>query len=211
MYEIYINQTKLILKSSESLQNDVPVEGLQRINYDGSKEQMKNVIRLCEEAAVENTLLYVYHDVEKLRTDFTARYKTIKACGGVVVNEYGELLAIYRRGTWDLPKGKMEKGETKEGTACREVIEETGISDVEMDRYLHKTEHTFTNRNDVRVLKQSYWYIMKAEKQDLVPQEEEDIEVAEWLTIESLEAKENIYASILAVLQKYKEHTDDVK
>jgi 8-oxo-dGTP pyrophosphatase MutT (NUDIX family) len=51
----------------------------------------------------------------------------IKAGGGIVVNEQNEVLLIYRRGKWDLPKGKLDDGETIEECALREVKEETGL------------------------------------------------------------------------------------
>ena len=51
----------------------------------------------------------------------------IIAAGGLVTNENNELLMIFRRGKWDLPKGKLDKGETIEECAIREVEEETGI------------------------------------------------------------------------------------
>ena len=38
------------------------------------------------------------------------QYKVIKAAGGVVRNEKGQVLMMYRLKKWDLPKGKLDKG-----------------------------------------------------------------------------------------------------
>ena len=53
--------------------------------------------------------------------------KGIVAAGGIVKNEEGKTLIIFRRGFWDLPKGKVEKGEKIINAAQREVEEETGV------------------------------------------------------------------------------------
>ena len=45
-------------------------------------------------------------------------------------NESGEFLIIKRNGVWDLPKGKLEKGEDFETAALREVEEETGLEEM---------------------------------------------------------------------------------
>ena len=41
------------------------------------------------------------------------------------------LFLLLRRGPtyWDLPKGNIDKGETEDATAKREIVEETGIED----------------------------------------------------------------------------------
>jgi len=72
--------------------------------------------------------LHIFHkDMAELTAAFTSCFKCINAGGGVVLNEKGEFLVIQRNGVWDLPKGKMEKGEDFETTALREVEEETVV------------------------------------------------------------------------------------
>ena len=76
--------------------------------------------------------LYIFHpDMLMLSDQFKACFKMIEAGGGLVFNELGEFLAIKRNGSWDLPKGKLEKGEDFPTAALREVEEETGTTSKE--------------------------------------------------------------------------------
>ena len=127
----------------------------------------------------------------------------IEASGGLVVNEKNEYLIIFRKGKYDLPKGKMDYDESQEECGIREVKEECGITDVEIIRPLEKSFHTYMQHSK-RMLKKTNWYLMKAPKQDLVPQAEEDIHKAEWMTKEEIKSTvfENTYASIESLLHK---------
>ncbi len=58
----------------------------------------------------------------------------------------GEVLFMFRRGKWDLPKGKLDPGETLEACALREVEEETGVGQLELKNFLLVTEHTYAER-----------------------------------------------------------------
>ena len=62
--------------------------------------------------------------------------KQILAAGGLVTNAQGEILWIFRRGFWDLPKGKLDDGETIQSCAIREVEEETGIQNIKLHELL---------------------------------------------------------------------------
>ncbi len=60
----------------------------------------------------------IWHsDLEKLKETFFKNFKVIEAAGGIVQNEKKDILFIYRLGKWDLPKGKIEKGEKEEACA----------------------------------------------------------------------------------------------
>ena len=50
---------------------------------------------------------------------------------------------MFRRGKWDLPKGKLDPGETLEACALREVREETGVGQLELIKFLLVTEHEY--------------------------------------------------------------------
>lgn len=127
----------------------------------------------------------------------------IDAGGGVVKNTKGEYLFIYRNDKWDLPKGKIEKGEGKREGAIREVEEECGITVSEIGERICKTYHTYTYRGEV-VLKRTYWYLMNykgAEK--LKPQREEGITDVRWFRKGHIDAiVKNTFPSIMDVLAK---------
>src|SRR5215831_16424428 len=70
--------------------------------------------------------------VSELRKQFLGQYRVIKAAGGLVLNDHEEVLLIYRRNMWDLPKGKLDEGEKLRAAALREVQEETGLKNLEI-------------------------------------------------------------------------------
>jgi ADP-ribose pyrophosphatase YjhB (NUDIX family) len=127
----------------------------------------------------------------------------IEASGGLVMNEKNEYLIIFRKGKYDLPKGKMDYDETPEECGIREVIEECGINDVEIVKPLEKSFHTYLQKGK-RMLKKTNWYLMKTHSQKLFPQAVEDITKAEWMTKEQIKsiAMENTYASVQTLLHK---------
>jgi len=105
----------------------------------------------------------------------------IHSGGGVVVNESGDVLMIYRRNKWDLPKGKQDEGEDIATCALREVREETGLKTVSIDYKICNSLHLYPMNNKM-VLKYTAWYKMKGTLKDLLlPQEEEKIEQAVWV------------------------------
>ena len=131
--------------------------------------------------------------------------KTIVAAGGIVFNDENELLMIFRRGKWDLPKGKLDEGETIEECAVREVEEETGLSNIVLKEFVGKTLHEYADEhinNDV--IKETHWYKMIAPgEQSLTPQATEGIEEAEWVSKEKINEKlSNSYKNIAEIIGK---------
>jgi mutator protein MutT len=99
----------------------------------------------------------------------------ILAAGGIVRNENGEILMQYRRGKWDLPKGKLDDNETIEECAVREVEEETGLTNIQLGALIGVTNHRYVERG-LEIDKETHWFAMRvAGDQTLVPQTEEDI------------------------------------
>jgi 8-oxo-dGTP pyrophosphatase MutT (NUDIX family) len=126
----------------------------------------------------------------------------IKAAGGLVINKNGEILFMFRRGKWDLPKGKLDPGESLESCAKREVIEETGVSQLELVRFLLITGHEYEEGGDL-ILKETHWWLMKTNgNQPLIPQTEEDITELKWIEPPDLKmVQQNTYPGILDVLR----------
>jgi 8-oxo-dGTP pyrophosphatase MutT (NUDIX family) len=112
---------------------------------------------------------------------FQSFFTPVQTGGGLIKNEKEEYLFIFRRKRWDLPKGKLDEGETIEQCALREVEEETGLKKVTLGEHLTDTWHAYYDRGQ-RILKQGIWFRMTGpSKQKLVPQIEEDIEEITWL------------------------------
>ena len=128
----------------------------------------------------------------------------IEAAGGMVFNPKGELLMMLRCGQWDMPKGKLDEGETIEACAVREVEEETGISNLKLNGKLQTTYHTYSFQGRT-VLKPSHWFKMECTgTEDLVPQTEEDITELRWVNkVEAAALANQAFPSIREMIEKY--------
>ena len=113
--------------------------------------------------------------------EFGKKFRQISAGGGLVTNDKGEVLMIYRRNMWDLPKGKLEEGESIEDCALREVCEETGLAQLQLKELICTTFHTY-KMDGVPCLKHTWWFRMEYTGCDCpTPQLEEDITEARWV------------------------------
>lgn len=130
--------------------------------------------------------ILLHPEIEKLKKSFKKKFTLIKAAGGLVVNDDGNLLLIYRRGKWDLPKGKLDPGESPEICAVREVKEETGLNTVTLQKHLITTYHTYEESGKY-YLKETDWYLMHSPNQEILePQTGEQITKAVWVAPEVL-------------------------
>lgn len=145
--------------------------------------------------------VYFHNNFEELKTKFFKKFTVVQAAGGLVKNKSQQILMIFRRGKWDLPKGKLDEGETLESCALREVKEETGIQSLVLKGKLLTTYHTY-HEGSRYILKESHWYLIEATGKDqLVAQQEEDITSIEWVEKEDIENKlENSFPLIRDVI-----------
>jgi 8-oxo-dGTP pyrophosphatase MutT (NUDIX family) len=149
--------------------------------------------------------VFFHEDAEKLYREFRKQFLLVVAAGGVVRNDKGEILMIFRKGKWDLPKGKLDKGEKIEDCAVREVEEETGVRDTKIGEPLTITYHVYDEFGK-HILKETHWYDMKSPGvQQLVPQEEEQITTLEWANEARMpELLKNSYPLIVDLLSPEK-------
>lgn len=207
MYKICYND-KVIKLAHTDLESHLPQTDATHliVHYPGKVKLLLNYLDKLEKNAKLKFLYILAPDVRKLKEDFFTLFKIVKAAGGLVLNTEGQVLFIYRRGHWDLPKGKMETDETKKVSALREVKEETGLGRVRIIRKLLTTYHIYLGQSSQRrILKPTYWYLMHTLEHKVTPQLEEDIEVVEWrhLTMESMLNLDPIYSNIKDVLREY--------
>ena len=200
IYRIYINDSALIITENNSLVQE---------NYQVLDTQWFGFATFYEQVKGEKTpATYVLKTLNAKRRfkELKSQLVLIKAAGGLVRNEEGKYLFIFRRGKWDLPKGKIDEGEKTKAAAVREVEEECGIRIDEVDGKLAKTYHIYEQDHQV-ILKKTTWYsMMTTSNQDLVPQLEEDITEAKWLSPSELEpVKQNTFPLILDVIEIIKD------
>ena len=145
--------------------------------------------------------IYFHQDFEELKKSFFKKFKIILAAGGFVQNENGEVLMMYRRGKWDLPKGKQEKNESAADCALRETEEETGLKNIKLTGHLIHTYHTY-HEGSYFILKETSWFRMKVQgSQKLIPQTEEDISKLVWVNQDEVNKfQENTFPSVRDVL-----------
>lgn len=125
----------------------------------------------------------------------------IEASGGVVKNSNSEVLVIFRNGNWDLPKGKINHGESPEDAAIREISEECGIEGQSLLKKLTVTYHTYKGNNIIFLKKTTWFEFYYDGKYELTPQTEEGISQAVWANCENLDfVFKNTYNSIKDVL-----------
>src|SRR5215469_11706824 len=95
--------------------------------------------------ALSFDFLFIQHYEWLIQKFLKEIMKKIIAAGGLVFNDKNELLMIFRRGKWDLPKGKLDEGESIEACAVREVQEETGLN-VELQSFIGLTYHEYFDK-----------------------------------------------------------------
>lgn len=164
---------------------------------------IKTIIHEMQEEKVHAGVFF-NSELEELKKAFFKKFVLVKAAGGLVLNEAGEALLIFRRGKWDLPKGKLDDKETLEQCAVREVEEETGLQHIELISPLMVTYHTY-HEGARFILKESHWYNMKVKgKQALVPQTEEDIQEVKWVSSKNIQSYLPLsFPSVQDVLQTW--------
>lgn len=194
MYKVFVNRLIINLTSDKEFLNDSKTYLLSSIS-------IKEIIKKLK---IHDEVFLYYPDKKKLLKEFKEKLGTIKAAGGIVTNKKNQILFIYRKGKWDLPKGKMEKNESKKESALREVIEETGVKKLKIINFFSTTFHLIKVKREY-FLKETHWYTMKTKYDGkLKPQKSEGIISAKWKTFdEALEIKKKTFRNIAIILTKY--------
>ena len=146
--------------------------------------------------------VFKHHNIPELLAAFKEQMELIQAAGGLVYTDHNEWLLIHRLGHWDLPKGKLDEGETLEECALREINEETGATSLTLEKPLRTTYHIY-QQDGRRILKESHWFLVKAgKKTHLTPQTNENIAQCLWVPVTEIQPYiDGAYASVADVLR----------
>ncbi|NCT09980.1 MAG: NUDIX domain-containing protein [Flavobacteriia bacterium] len=195
MYKVFINDTPIIITSSIKKENNFPVFLFKNVVIDEIIHKLQNNI-------IDGINLYST-DLKNDWNYFLENFKVVKAAGGLVLNPKNEILFIFRNNIWDLPKGHVEKKESLENAAIREVEEECGISKLLIIQKLIITYHIYYL--DGLKLKETHWFLMSSnDAKMLTPQSEEGITKVVFKNRKQvLEAFENTYSNIKMVYESY--------
>jgi ADP-ribose pyrophosphatase YjhB (NUDIX family) len=163
---------------------------------------------LLEAIGSEKKLYVVCENPERCFENFCSQLPVVRAAGGIVENGNGDVLIMTRKGWRDLPKGHIEEGESSEEAAVREVMEETGLQEVEIVAPLHTTYH-FHNAYGRWEIKQTEWFLMYSpgDSPAITPEQGENITAVEWLRGRRLwQAVDSSYSTIKELFEKYLEY-----
>lgn len=177
--------TDCALHFVEQLPDNCPQEAVLKMPSSFHEGELRDkILKMLEN---HNTIYcFSAHPAEDFEI-FSREFTYVEAAGGVVVDEKGRWLMMRRNARWDFPKGHVERGETYEECAQREIEEETGVRG-RVETILCQTLHAYffpkTNRWE---LKRTYWYRLALETEALKPQEEEGIVLVKWAEKEEVE------------------------
>ncbi|REC43223.1 MULTISPECIES: NUDIX hydrolase [Chryseobacterium] len=197
MYKVFVNEKKLLISKNP--------ENLEKVlNYE-SFTTLEIALDLLQNTSTSELNVYG-EQIDEIWGEFKKLFRIIEAAGGIVNKPNGDTLFIRRLGKWDLPKGKMEKGESREESAIREIEEETNLQNVELRDFINTTYHIYIERNGDRVLKHTHWFEMFFDGEDTSkPQLEEGITEVAWKNTTQIENEvfPNTFQNIKLIINEF--------
>ena len=178
LQKVYFNDKPLIL-TTESSTGDAATQGY--LTFSGAT--VENIHKAMDALNQPSTTGAIITDTSEdaLHKQLKVMFRPIDAAGGLVYDEAGAVLMIFRRGKWDIPKGKLDAGETIPECALREVHEETGLKTLVLGEKICDSYHIYLQKKEY-FLKRTAWYKMSGKSSEtLAPQTEEDILEARWV------------------------------
>jgi ADP-ribose pyrophosphatase YjhB (NUDIX family) len=205
MYKVFFNDSTIQIGSNlnKSLNNNI----INFVDIDSYKF-VDQIIYDIEASGKSFDFVINHEDEREVWKQFIKCFKELPAAGGFVRNSEGAFLFIRRLGVWDLPKGKIEKKESSESAAIREVEEECGLSGLQIVRPLDSTYHIYRSpwikKGSNLVLKETKWFLMNYSGIEIpVPQLEEDIEEVRWFAPSEIEwVMQHTYSSLADLIRK---------
>lgn len=183
MYKVFFNE-RIVLLTDDFLRNFQMKYGL-FYKY-RNVEELKDILSLFWDIRHIDTLFIYHHDLDQLRERFTSCFQMVNAAGGLIKNKEGLYLVMKRRGKWDLPKGKVNRKETIEAAAVREVTEETGLFGIAIVSPMMSTYHTYYIESTPVLKKTSWFEMLYMGNDEPIPELEEDITEIKWVRKDEL-------------------------
>ena len=201
-YKVFVDHKPIVFLKKE--RGDEPT-----IKYKELPHSPDDLKVLMKDVSLEAPLVVHCKNPEEAFNEYFEPYKKITAAGGIVRRKK-KYMVIKRNGLWDIPKGKVEKGEDIETGAIREIEEECGIDGPTIDKFLTSTFHIFKYKGK-RAIKKTYWYTMNYEgSKETTPEEKEGITKAKWMTLEEmLDIRGKTYGSINELLDVFEASLND--
>lgn len=202
--KIYFDTTPLILADSpEHIPATIHASATTYTYDELAPSQLKKIIGDLY-AGNSKAVVIISGDGEALKKEVFACFENIEAAGGIVQNEQKDLLFIFRKERWDLPKGKMEAGEDAASCAEREITEETGIQPLQLIGPVGTTYHAYREKKK-DILKTSHWfYFTTTNNEKGTPQTEEEITEVKWIATRDLKKPmKQSYETIKEILNTF--------
>jgi len=208
MYEVFFNDRKIVITQPGKIpfvKEAVITENLFSVN------EVKNWFHDFLSSNTSHAIIIHSSPEVFWKNLFLTAFKLIPAAGGVVIRDE-KLLFILRNRIWDLPKGKIDPGETPQEAAVREVAEECGIEGHQITKALPSTFHIFqspySKTTGQWILKETHWFEMKYNgNHEGIPEFEENITEIRWFKKTELgEVLANTYENLKSLISLY--HND---
>lgn len=206
MYKVFFNDREINIVGTWNITLNKPCDVVTNLD---SKEAVHMWFEEFSKSKTQCVTISNQNPVEFFEKIFVPAFLTVPAAGGVVERS-NKLLFIFRNGKWDLPKGKIDKGEVAEEAALREVEEECGISDHKITKQLPSTFHIYQSPYKKTfgqwILKETFWFEMSyLGINDGIPQTDENITKLQWFAKDELNVVlENTYGNLKEIIERYK-------
>ena len=201
MYKVFIDHKPIVICLEQEINSRA-----QHVRYHDALT-MKHIKPLLTMATLEEPVQISAENPQDAFFRMFDGYIKIPAAGGIVRNSDGNVLLIKRHGMWDIPKGKIDLGESKEIACVREIEEECGITGPKLESLLVETFHTMSYKGK-KALKHTFWYTLSySGEEELVPAREEGITKVKWQSLDfMLSVRGRTYGSINVVIDAYVHH-----
>jgi 8-oxo-dGTP pyrophosphatase MutT (NUDIX family) len=202
MYKVFLNDREIVIAQPAGQIMFPQFEVTENIQ---TANEVKNWFSKFINETKTNALMIQDNPDEFMTAVFSQAFTQIEAAGGIVKRN-GQMLFILRNEKWDLPKGKLDAGETPEEAAIREVEEECGIQGHQIIKLLPSTWHiyqsTWKGSAGEWILKKTHWFEMEyTGTENGTPETGENISEIRWFGKEDFGlVLENTYANLKEVI-----------